>query len=168
MESKVVQVFFGQGKGKTSAAIGQCVRAASLGKRTIIIQFLKGTDAEEFSFLGKLEPDIKFFRFDKSKEKYSALSPKQQEEEKQNLLNGLNFAKKVIETGECDVLVLDEVLDLIDFGIITLNEIQELISLRDDYQRLVLTGLNMPDELTPYVDVLSEIQLIKDDTGKGL
>jgi cob(I)alamin adenosyltransferase len=164
MDKKIVQVFFGQGKGKTSAAVGQCVRAASLGKRTIIIQFLKGTDAEELSFLGKLEPDIKLFRFDKSKEKYSALSPKQQEEEKQNLLNGLNFAKKVIETRECDVLVLDEVLDLIDHGIITLDEIKEIISLRDDYQRLIMTGLNIPEDLIPFVDVLLEIQLIKDTT----
>ena len=108
MGKKIVQVFYGPGKGKTSAAVGQCIRAASLGQSVIIIQFLKGKDAEEFNFLERLEPDIKLFRFEKSEESYDLLLPSQQKEEKQNILNGFNFAKKVIDTGECDVLVLDE------------------------------------------------------------
>ena len=58
MDRKIVQVFYGAGKGKTSAAVGQCIRAASLGQSVIIIQFLKGKDAEEFNFLERLEPDI--------------------------------------------------------------------------------------------------------------
>lgn len=106
MGKRIVQVFYGPGKGKTSAAVGQCIRAASLGQSVIIIQFLKGKDAEEFNFLERLEPDIKLFRFEKSEESYDLLLPSQQKEEKQNILNGFNFAKKVIDTGECDVLVL--------------------------------------------------------------
>ena len=51
MDRRIVQVFYGPGKGKTSAAVGQCIRAASLGQSVIIIQFLKGNDAEEFNFL---------------------------------------------------------------------------------------------------------------------
>ena len=66
MDRRIVQVFYGPGKGKTSAAVGQCIRAASLGQSVIIIQFLKGNDAEEFNFLEKLEPDIKLFRFEKA------------------------------------------------------------------------------------------------------
>ena len=61
MGKRIVQVFYGPGKGKTSAAVGQCIRAASLGQSVIIIQFLKGKDAEEFNFLERLEPDIKLF-----------------------------------------------------------------------------------------------------------
>ena len=118
MGKRIVQVFYGPGKGKTSAAVGQCIRAASLGQSVIIIQFLKGKDAEEFNFLERLEPDIKLFRFEKSEESYDLLLPSQQKEEKQNILNGFNFAKKVIDTGECDVLVLDEVLGLLDIGLI--------------------------------------------------
>ena len=57
MDRKIVQVFYGAGKGKTSAAVGQCIRAASLGQSVIIIQFLKGKDAEEFNFLERLEPE---------------------------------------------------------------------------------------------------------------
>lgn len=161
MSKKQVQVYYGQGKGKTTAAVGQCIRAASLGHEVIIIQFLKGRDAEEFCFLNKLEPDIKLFRFEKAHEYYSDLPDEEKKEENKNILNGFNFARKVIETGECDVLVLDEVLGLVDYGLITLNDIIKLIELKDDYYKLVLTGQNMPDELYDYVDLISKIEPIK-------
>ena len=163
MGKRIVQVFYGPGKGKTSAAVGQCIRAASLGQSVIIIQFLKGKDAEEFNFLERLEPDIKLFRFEKSEKSYDLLLPSQQKEEKQNILNGFNFAKKVIDTGECDVLVLDEVLGLLDIGLIEVSDIIKLIELRDDYTRLVLTGRNLPEELREYVNIISKLDLEKDD-----
>ena len=163
MGKRIVQVFYGPGKGKTSAAVGQCIRAASLGQSVIIIQFLKGKDAEEFNFLERLEPDIKLFRFEKSEESYDLLLPSQQKEEKQNILNGFNFAKKVIDTGECDVLVLDEVLGLLDIGLIEVSDIINLIELRDDYTRLVLKGRNLPEELREYVNIISKLDLEKDD-----
>lgn len=163
MGKRIVQVLYGPGKGKTSAAVGQCIRAASLGQSVIIIQFLKGKDAEEFNFLERLEPDIKLFRFEKSEESYDLLLPSQQKEEKQNILNGFNFAKKVIDTGECDVLVLDEVLGLLDIGLIEVSDIIKLIELRDDYTRLVLTGRNLPEELREYVNIISKLDLEKDD-----
>lgn len=164
MDSRIVQVFYGPGKGKTSAAIGQCIRAASLGKSVIIIQFLKGNEEEEFRFFEQFEPQIKLFRFEKERESFKELPASQQKEEKQNIVNGVNFARKVIDTGGCDVLVLDEILGLIDLGIITIEEIIHLIELRDDYTRLVLTGQNLPEELARYADVISRIELEKDLT----
>lgn len=162
MNKKIVQVYCGTGKGKTTAAVGQCIRAASKGYDVIIIQFLKGKDAEEFSFLSKLEPDIKLFRFEKEEEFYLDLTKEQQDEEKENIINGFNFARKVIETGGCDVLVLDEVLGLIELGIITTEDVIKLIQLRDDYVRLVMTGQKLSDELAEYVDIISEIRPIKE------
>ncbi len=162
--SRVVQVYYGTGKGKTSAAVGQCIRAASSGQTVIIIQFLKGKDAEEFSFLKRLEPDIKLFRFEKEMDSYDDLLESQQKEERQNILNGFNFAKKVIDTGECDVLVLDEVLGLIELEMISIEDVINLIQLRDDYTKLVLTGRILPPELEPYVDIASRIDLEKDTT----
>ncbi|MBR3772775.1 MAG: cob(I)yrinic acid a,c-diamide adenosyltransferase [Clostridium sp.] len=162
MNKKIVQVYCGTGKGKTTAAVGQCIRAASMGYEVIIIQFLKGKDAEEFSFLSKLEPDIKLFRFEKEQEFYKDLPEEVQVEEKENIINGFNFARKVIETGGCDVLVLDEVLGLIELGIITTEDVIKLIQLRDDYVKLVMTGTNLSDELVEYVDIISEIRPIKE------
>lgn len=165
MERRIVQIFYGPGKGKTSAAVGQCIRAASLGQNVIIIQFLKGKDAEEFNFLEKLEPKIKLFRFEKAMVSYDDLPESQKKEERKNILNGFNFAKKVIDTGECDVLVLDEVLGLIDLGIAEVEDIIHLIQLRDDYTRLVLTGRELPEGIAEYADIVSKITLEKDLLG---
>lgn len=161
MNKKIVQVYYGDGKGKTTAAIGQCIRAASLGHDVIVIQFLKGRDAEEFSFLNKLEPNIKLFRFEKYNEYYCDLSKEEQQEEKQNIMNGLNFARKVIETGECDTLILDELLGLIELEIIEIADVIKLIQLRDDYYKLVLTGNVLPEGLVEHVDMISKIEAIK-------
>lgn len=162
MDKKIVQVYYGKGKGKTTAAVGQCIRAASLGKSVIMIQFLKGKDTDEFSFLLKLEPSIKLFRFEKAHEYYRDLNEEERNEERKNILNGFNFARKVVETGECDVLVLDEILGLIDLGIVTVDDIIKLINLKDDYYKLLLTGQNLPEQLVPYVDRISEIVPIKE------
>lgn len=158
---KIVQVYYGEGRGKTTAAVGQCIREASQGLDVIMIQFLKGKSAEEFSFLRSLEPQIKLFRFEKESEYYEKLPLERQQDEKQNILNGFHFARKVVETHECDVLILDEVLGLIDLDIISIQDVIELIEAMDDSCRLVMTGLRMPEELMPYVDILSEIRLVK-------
>lgn len=157
-EKKIVQIYYGNGKGKTTAAMGQSIRAASKGLRTIVIQFLKGKDSQEFSYLKKLEPDIKLFRFEKAEEFYGELLPEEQEEERKNIINGFNFARKVLNAGECDMLVLDEVLGLVDLGIISIDDIIDLINLRDDYFKLVMTGMNMPPELEEYADMISLIE----------
>ena len=157
-EKRIVQIYYGNGKGKTTAAMGQSIRAASKGLRTIIIQFLKGKDSQEFSYLKKLEPDIKLFRFEKADEYYGDLLPEEQAEERKNIINGFNFAKKVLNAGECDMLVLDEVLGLVDLNIITIQDIIDLINMKEDYFKLVMTGLNMPPELEQYADMKKVIE----------
>lgn len=156
-----VRVYFGNGKGKTTAAVGNCIKEASLGRQVIIIQFLKGRNTEELGFLTKLEPEIKLFRFEKEEGFYQELPEDKQQEEKRNILNGFNFAKKVIETRECDLLVLDEVLDLIDLGIIQEEDLISLLELRDEPCELILTGVRVSPRLMEYVDVAAEICQIK-------
>ena len=157
METGIVQVFYGDGKGKTSAAVGQALRELQDGQRLTMIQFLKGKVANEFQVLEKMEPDIKIFRFDKSESNYCDLTDEEKEEEKHNLLNGFNFSKKVIETGECDVIILDEVLGLIDLDILTADDVEDLLRIQGDYRKLILTGNKLPDQIRVYVDEMSEI-----------
>lgn len=159
--NKGLKVFYGDGIGKTSAAIGQCMKEAGMGHKVIIIQFLKGKDIDEVSYLIKMEPQIKLFRFEKEAESYYCLSKESQQEEKRNILNGFNFAKKVIETGECELLVLDEVLELVEYGIITVEDLINLINLRDEDNKIILTGQKLPEGLAGYVETISEIRLIK-------
>lgn len=164
---KIVQAYYGDGKGKTTAAVGHCIKEASIGHQVIIIQFLKGKNTEELGFLTKLEPEIKLFRFEKEEGFYLDLPEDKKQEEQRNIRNGLNFAKKVIETGECDLLVLDEVLGLIDLGIIPEEDLIALIDLRDDPYRLILTGNKVSSGLLEHIDVAAEIRQIKGEQILG-
>ena len=147
-----VTVFCGEGKGKTSAALGQGIFGASAGKSVIIIQFLKGKVGERIDFIKRLEPEIKVFCFEKSDLSFEELSPEEQQEEIMNIRNGMNFARKVLTTDGCDILILDEVLGLVDKGIISIEEMKALLEVGDGDTELVLTGIQMFDELYPYAD----------------
>ena len=156
-----IQVIYGEGRGKTSAAVGQSIQALSEGKSVVFIGFLKGKDLSKYSVLEKLEPDMKVFCFEKENELYENLSPERQEEEKQNMINGFHFANKVVETGDCDLLVLDEVLGLIDIGVLTIQDIYRLIEHCGNELSLLMTGKYVPKELLQHIDIVSEIVLIK-------
>ena len=117
MEKELTEVYCGNGKGKTALAIGQSLRVATQGKSVIVIQFLKGRETHSLDFLQDVDNlDFKIFRFEKRDCCYEDLTEEEKAEEKSNILNGLNFARKVIATQECDFLLLDEILGLLDCG----------------------------------------------------
>ena len=161
MKKGAVQAYYGTGSGKTSAALGQCIKEAGRGARVIAIQFLKGRDSEEYKWMERLEPDIKLFRFEKVSESYLELTKEQKEEEKANIRNGFNFAKKVLEIRECEVLLLDEILGLLDLNIITIDELLGLLELKSEDCGVILTGRSFPKELEQYMDFISEIRHVK-------
>ena len=152
MATGSVQVYYGAGRGKSPAALGRAIRAASEGKTIFIIQFFKGKTDDLMEYLKKLEPEIKIFRFEKSAEYFDELSEEEQLEEVKNIKNGINFAKKVLTTGECDLVILDEVLGLVDHGLIGVEELENLVSARMEDTDLILTGRVLPDGLRPYVN----------------
>ena len=82
-------------------------------------------------------------------------------EEAQNIRNGICFARKVLTTGQCDLLVLDEVLGLVDCGIVQEQELRELIFLRGADTDVTLTGIRMCDSLLGIADHVSDIEQIK-------
>ena len=170
MATGSVQVYYGAGRGKSPAALGRAIRAAAEGKTVFIIQFLKGKSDEEMEFLKRLEPEIKFFRFEKSEESFSELSEEEQLEEVKNIKNGINFAKKVLTTGECDLVILDEVLGLVDHGLIDAEELKTLIAARLDDTDLIMTGWVLSDELRPYIDEIYHLipEKIPEKQGKDI
>ena len=152
MEKEFTEVYCGGGKGKTTLAIGQCLRASAQGKSVIIIQFLKGRERRELDFLEELDNlDIKIFRFEKHDEGYEELN------EKTNVLNALNFARKVIATQECDFLLLDEILALPDYGITTAEAIGDILKMKDESMHILLTGRTLPDSLRKYADSITTL-----------
>lgn len=149
----------GPGSGKTASAIGYGMMGVFAGKTVIIVQFLKGVLSEGASgTLKRMEPEMKLFRFERSRGLFEDLSEEQKKEEFANLRNGFNFAKKVMATGECDLLILDEVLGLLDQNIVTFEEFRELLDARTEETDLILTGRVCPDVLRQYVDTISYVE----------
>lgn len=135
-----VQIYYGEGHGKSTAALGSALHAASEGKNVVVIQFLKGKGEREMEFLKRLEPEIRCFRFDKSGVCFAELTEEEKQEESLNLKNGFNYGKKVVSTEACDLLILDELLGLVDEGVITAEDIEGMLSQRPENMTIILTG----------------------------
>ncbi len=161
MEQGKICVYSGRGHGKSSAALGRALQAACQGKRSVIIQFMKGRGEKESLFMKRLEPEIKFFCFEKSSGDFNSLSALHQEEEIQNIRNGLNYAKKVLHTGECDLLVLDEVLALLDNGIMTMAELQEILDAKAMDTTIIMTGIESGEAVCAVTDEVYQIDALK-------
>lgn len=167
MNRGTIQVIYGEGKGKTTAALGMGIEALTKNRTVIMIQFLKGCPGRgSLDILKRLEPEMKVFRFEKSDGLFENLSKEQQDEERMNIRNGLNFAKKVVSTGECDMLILDEILGLLDQKIIEAEELVKLLQSKVDEMEVILTGKVFSKEMEPYVDSILEIDHVKVDNTK--
>ena len=151
MDTGIVRIFYGEGHGKSTAAMGRALQAASEGKSVFIIHYLK-------QFMKKLEPEIKVFRFEKSDVCYENLSPEEKKEAQLNIKNGVNFARKVLLTGECDLLILDEILGLVDAGLLEKEELENLLKSRSGGMDLILTGRNMDESIRSYADEIYKIK----------
>lgn len=162
MEKGTIRVIYGPGSGKTASAIGYGMVGVSQKKKVIIVQFLKGgLDEDTNEVLKRMEPEMKMFRFERSRGLFEDLSEEQKQEELINLKNGFNFARKVMVTGECDMLVLDEALGLLDQNIVSMEEFKGLLECRADEIDLILTGRVFPEELYRYADTISYVDDMK-------
>lgn len=159
MNKGIIQIYSGEGIGKSSAALGRAIKAAGMGQKVVIIKFLKGI--EDINLIKRLEPEIKEFRFEKSEKDFSELSDEEKQEETRNIYNGVNFARKVLTTGECDLLVLDELLGLIDNGILSTEDLQNLLEAKNDSQSIILTGIQLNDATCMLADEVYTIEPVK-------
>ncbi len=150
MEKGTIQIYHGMGQGKSSAALGQAVRRAIDGETAIVIQFMKGQQNTEY--LKKLEPEVQIFRFERTEEGFDDLTEEQKQKEKINIINGLNYAKKVLATGECNLLVLDEVLGIIDEGMVSEQDVIDVLENRSISTNVILTGYKITPGLFEMAD----------------
>ncbi|MCR4675479.1 MAG: cob(I)yrinic acid a,c-diamide adenosyltransferase [Lachnospiraceae bacterium] len=155
MEKGIIQVYYGIGPGKTSAALGNSIRRAIGGETVYFIRFLKGQFDSEY--LTRLEPEVKSFRFERSVNGFDTLNDEERQEEKANIINGLNFAKKALTTGECDVLVLDEILGAINEGVVSFEEVKEVLSQKGPFASVIMTGRELPEGIREMADQVLNI-----------
>lgn len=168
LEKGLVQIYTGNGKGKTTASIGLGVRAYGNGLKVIMIQFLKSGVTGELNVLNKLGENFKVYRFEKEKDFTWNLTEEQKDELKKEINEGFNFAKKVVEENNCDMLILDEVMAAINGGYIQEDEVIKLLNNKNDKMEIVLTGRNVSERIAEKSDLITEMKEVKHYFQKGI
>ncbi len=165
LEKGLVQVYTGNGKGKTSAAFGLALRAAGRGLKVYIIQFIKGGfDYGELYVIDKI-PNITLKAFGRGK--FVTAKPPDNEDVKL-AKEALKLANGIVKSGEYDVIILDEVNVALSLGLIGLEEVLTLIETRPIHVELVLTGRSVPEEIVQIADLVTEMKEVKHPYSKGL
>lgn len=160
MKKGLIYIYSGEGHGKFPAALGKALRTACMGENAVIIRFLKGRGFTDSEFIRRLEPEIKVFRFEKSDEDFRNLSEMQKSEEISNIRNGLNFVKKVMNTDECGLLILDGVLELLENGIISVEELRAILLCKPDDMDIIMTGIFVNEEVCSLADEVRKIETV--------
>ena len=152
LDKGFIQVYTGNGKGKTTAAIGQAVRAAGFDLKTYIVQFMKEFPYSELNSLKYLKEWITIEQFGGDDFVYKKQLPG--EEEKSKARSGLNTANEKMLSNEFDIIILDEVV--------------EFISQKPGNVELILTGRYCPDEVIKLADLVTEMKEVKHYYQKGI
>jgi cob(I)alamin adenosyltransferase len=164
LEKGLVQVYTGNGKGKTSAAFGLALRATGRGLKVCIIQFIKGGfDYGELYVADKL-PGLKLKAFGRGK----FVSEKKPDKEDVDLAEeALKTAEEAVKSREYDVIVLDEVNVALNLKLIRTERVLQLIKEKPGQTELVLTGRKAPKEIIEAADLVTEMVEVKHPYNKG-
>jgi cob(I)alamin adenosyltransferase len=164
----LVIVYTGNGKGKTTAALGMVLRAAGHGKRILIVQFIKNfQNYGELKFIKKYNCGIEIKTMGKG---YVQIKGDKFpfEQHVRAAQQALQFAKDKILSKKYDIIVLDEINIALDKKLLTLDQVIELIQQKPADLHLVLTGRNAPKKLIHLADLVSEVKEIKHPYKKGI
>jgi cob(I)alamin adenosyltransferase len=161
-----VQIYTGNGKGKSTAAIGLAIRAAGFGLKTYIAQFMKEYPYNELNSLKYLSEWIEIEQFGGDEFVYKKQLPG--EEELAKAKNGLQTAKEKMLSGEYDLIILDEAIVAIYFKLIKTEELIDFIKQKPKNVELILTGRYCPEELIELADLVTEMREIKHYYQKGI
>lgn len=169
-----VIVYTGEGKGKTSAGLGLICRALGAGYRVAFIQFIKSWHVSEDRFFESIQPVFpdKLTVCKGGKGFYHAgeLSAKgvSDQEHIQSAKTTYAITLNYATSGDYDVIVCDEINNAVHDGLLSEDDLQQLVEQTHPSTTLCLTGRNFPDELTDYVDLISDIQKIKHPYDNGV
>ncbi len=159
----LIHIYTGDGKGKTTAAVGLACRAAGAGQKVLIVQFLKGSDTAELASLKLL--NIRVERGD-VKKFIPYMTPDELTDCKAQQEECFKTAKDNME--KYDLVVLDEIIGAVSMNMIELEALIELINSKPETTELVMTGRDAQKELVELADYVSEIKCIKHPYEKGV
>ena len=163
----MIQIYTGNGKGKTTASIGQGVRAAGRGFKVYMVHFLKGTPTGELESLKKID-NFKVFRFEEKRDFVWNLNEEEIEELKKEVINAYNFILEIVENKECDLLIMDEIMGVLKNGFLSVEDIIEIINRNKHDIEIIMTGRDVPKELADRADLITEMNMVKHYYEKGV
>jgi cob(I)alamin adenosyltransferase len=155
MKQGYVQIYTGDGKGKTTAALGLAMRAVGAGLSVCIVQFIKSREYSEILTLHKL--GIPVHQFGRGCFIMGEASP----EDKAAAAEGLVAVRSLMAAGELDVLILDEINVALSLGLLALADVLDLVRSKPVGLELVLTGRGAPPELIAAADLVTEMVKVK-------
>ncbi|MBF0488687.1 MAG: cob(I)yrinic acid a,c-diamide adenosyltransferase [Nitrospirae bacterium] len=158
-----VQVYTGDGKGKTTAAVGLSVRAVGAGLRVFFAQFIKTRESSEFAALASLGGHFCLRRFGRG---FIRGTPSQ--DDIMAAQAGLLEAKGAMLSNSYDIVVLDEINVAVSLGLLLSEEIVQLIKDRPECVELILTGRGAPEDIIAAADLVTELREIKHYYHKGI
>lgn len=159
----MLHVYTGNGKGKTTAALGLCLRAAGAGKTVFFCQFLKGRDSSELGLLKKMK-GIHVEQFGRR----HFITGKPSGTDIAAAEKGLRRVKEAFSRGRFDVFILDEINSAFDLGLLEAEELLPVLKELPGEVEVILTGRNAPRCLIKQADLVSEVREIKHYFRKGV
>jgi len=163
-ELGLVQIYTGNGKGKTTAALGLSLRASGRGLRVLFLQFLKPDAGYGEQIACSEMKNITMVSL--GLDHFVGKVPKKEDIEAAH--EALRKSEEMISTGEYDLAVLDEAMNAVRLGLITSQELIDSLKKRPKHVEIVLTGRGMTPELEEYADLITEMKLVKHPIDKGI
>lgn len=163
----MIQVYSGDGKGKTSAAIGAAVRMAGSGGKVIFTQFLKSGDSSEIQILNHIDKIAVLLPEPVSKFVFQ-MNAEEKEEARKKVLQHFNRIQILAGTEKCDMLVLDEILTACELNMLDTEEVLSFLKKCGENMEVILTGHKQFPDILDVADYVSEIRKIKHPFDRGI
>lgn len=159
-----IQVYTGNGKGKTTAAIGLSVRAAGTGKKVFFAQFVKGQVYSEVKAIQDFLTSITIKQY--GLDCFIYKRPKQADIDIAR--RGFNEVSEIISAGKYNIVVLDEANIAIYYNLFTVEELIAVLKKKPDEKEIIITGRYAPPELIEFADLVTEMREVKHYYSKGV
>lgn len=183
LETGLIQVYTGNSKGKTTASFGLAMRAIGHGFKVFIIQFMKGNDYYgELKTLERLYPDIQLRQFGRN-----CINPEAKgqgrcrscghcfihkgegtDRDRAIANEALLFSKEIVNSGDYDVVILDELNNALRFGLLEIKPVLDFLKEKPEKVEIVITGRGAPAEMIEVADLVTEMTQVKHPIQKGI
>jgi len=162
-----VQIYTGNGKGKTTAAIGLSLRALGHGLKVMFIQFMKDFPYSELTMMDEFPPELfSLFRF--GNDDFVINKKKPDETDRDSIRDGIALARQAVSSGQYDLVVLDEINVCPYFGLIEPEDLLPVFKAKKPEVELVLTGRYCPDIWLEKADLISDVTEVKHYYNQGV